>query len=78
MLSIPSNRNQFPVDIIHTNGVVLLFLYRILSLKRPGRLYIFFYFGVGVYWSGALNREGSLLKKLDFLSNSLLSLGAIQ
>ena len=52
--------------------------YRILSFKRPGRLYIFFDFGVGVYWRGALNREGCLFKKLDFLSNSLLSLGAIQ
>ena len=51
--------------------------YRILSFKRPGRLYIFFDFGVGVYWRGALNREGRLFKKLDFLSNSL-SLGAIQ
>ena len=52
--------------------------YHILSFKRPGHLYIFFDFGVGVYWRGALNREGCLLKKLDFLSNLLLSLGAIQ
>ena len=27
--------------------------YRILSFKRPGRLYIIFDFGVGVYWRGA-------------------------
>ena len=27
--------------------------YRILSLKRPGSLHIFFYFGVGIYWRGA-------------------------
>ena len=27
--------------------------YRILSFKRPGRLYIFFDFGMGVYWRGA-------------------------
>ena len=52
--------------------------YRILSFKRPGRLYIFFDFGVGVYWRGVLNREGRSFKKLDFLSNSLLSLEAIQ
>ena len=52
--------------------------YRILSFKRPGRLYIFFDFGVGVYWRGVLNREGHLFKELDFVSNSLLSLGAIQ
>ena len=52
--------------------------YRILSFKRPERLYIFFDFGVGVYSRGALNRAGCLFKKLDFLSNSLLSLGAIQ
>ena len=52
--------------------------YRILSFKRPGRLYIIFDFEVGVYWRGALNREGGLFKKLDCLSNSLLSLGAIQ
>ena len=36
---------------------------RILSFKRPGRLYIFFDFGVGVYWRGALNGEGHLFKK---------------
>ena len=52
--------------------------YRILSFKRLGRLYIFFDFGVGVCWRGALNREGRLFKKLDFLSNSLLLLEAIQ
>ena len=50
----------------------------VFSFKRPGRLYIFFDFGVGVYWREALNREGHLFKKLGFLSNSLLSLGAIQ
>ena len=37
---------------------VLSALYRILSFKRPGRLHIFFDFGVGVYWRGVLNREG--------------------
>ena len=52
--------------------------YRILSFKRLGCLYIFFDFGVDVYWREALNREGRLFKTLDFLSNSLLSLGAIQ
>ena len=46
-------------------------------LNALGFIY-FFDFGVGVYWRGALNREGCLFKKLDFLSNSLLSLGAIQ
>ena len=42
--------------------------YRILSFKHPGHLYIFFDFEVGVYWRRALNREGRLFKKLDFLS----------
>ena len=57
---------------------IILYTYRILSFKRPRHLYIFFDFGVGVYWRGVLNREGRLFKKLDFLSNSLLLLGAIQ
>ena len=39
--------------------------YRIISFKRPGRLYIFFDFGVGVYWRGALNREGQKKKKIS-------------
>ena len=29
---------------------VSFLIYHILSFKRPGRLYIFFDFGVGVYW----------------------------
>ena len=40
--------------------------YRIISFKRPGRLYIFFDFGVGVYWSGVLNKEGQKKRKKDF------------
>ena len=51
----------------------------VFSLLNALGVYIYFFdFGVGVYWRGALNREGRLFKKLDFLSNSLLSLGAIQ
>ena len=50
-------------------------IYCILSFKRPGCLYIL---ERGIYWRRALNREGRLFKKLDILSNSLLSLGVIQ
>ena len=47
--------------------------YRILSFKRLGRLYNFFLI---LGWASI--GEGRLFKKLDFLSNSSLSLGAIQ
>ena len=56
---------RFSLTLRHTNYQTIKFFYRILSFKRPGRLYIFLLIlGWASIGEGSLKESGRLLEKI--------------